>query len=71
MSTDDIHELGLSITCGRHGLETEECILLCNINGVGWSGYSLLSLVCFRIYLFCGLVSLRQLIQSKDSASIL
>jgi hypothetical protein len=43
MITGDIHELGLGIKCGRHGLETEECILLCNINGVVWSGYSLLS----------------------------
>jgi hypothetical protein len=24
MITDDIHELGLGITCGRHGLETEK-----------------------------------------------
>jgi hypothetical protein len=32
--SDDIHELGLGITCGRHGLEPEECIPLCNINGM-------------------------------------
>jgi hypothetical protein len=34
MITDDIHELGLGITCGRRGLEPEECIPLCNINGM-------------------------------------
>jgi hypothetical protein len=26
MITDDIHELGRGITCGRHGLETKERI---------------------------------------------
>jgi hypothetical protein len=39
-----IYEFGLGITCGRHGLETEGRISLCNINGVVWSGYSLLTL---------------------------
>jgi hypothetical protein len=49
--TSDIHELGLGVTCGRHGLETEGCIPLCNINGVGWSAYSLSSFACLS-YLF-------------------
>jgi hypothetical protein len=43
MITGDIHELGLGITCGWHGLEGEGRIHPCNINGVVWSGYSLLS----------------------------
>jgi hypothetical protein len=51
MIIDDIHKLGLGIRCGRHGLETEGCIPLCNINGVVWSGYSLLALACLT-YLF-------------------
>jgi hypothetical protein len=33
--------------CGRYGLEPEESIPLCNINGVVWNGYSLLSWVGF------------------------
>jgi hypothetical protein len=50
MITDDIHELGLDITCGRHGLENEGCIPLCNINGVVWSGYSLIVSCLFVVY---------------------
>jgi hypothetical protein len=41
-----IHKLGLGITCGRQGLEPEECVSLCNIKGVVWNGYSLLSFAC-------------------------
>jgi hypothetical protein len=37
--------LDFGITCGRYGLETEERIPLCNINGVVSNGYFLLSWV--------------------------
>jgi hypothetical protein len=54
--TDDIHELGLDIMCGRYGLETEGCISLCNINGVVWSGYSLI-VSCLFVVSVCSVDS--------------
>jgi hypothetical protein len=69
MIADDIHELGLGITCGWCGLGAEECILLYDINCMAWSGYHCYLLFVYRICLFCGLVGLMQIILSKDKES--
>jgi hypothetical protein len=51
MIADDIHKLGLGITCDRHGLELEECIPLYNINCMIWGGYPLLAFACLSYLL--------------------
>jgi hypothetical protein len=61
--------LEFGITCGRHGLESEECIFPGDINGVVWSGYSLLSFV-YCVCLFCVLIGLVQPILLEDNVSI-
>jgi hypothetical protein len=46
MITDDIHELGFDITCGRHGLKTEGSIPLFRINDM-WFGVVILCCLLF------------------------